>query len=299
MIEQQRAQGVEATFEKISQKGFLGSIHFSIKKPKIQKSGHRGWTWTGDVLNLSLKPWSIHRLMFNAEGRHQWELHKPAGVAIFEGTAKKWSGVLTLKEWAPDQISINLNALEIKDVSANDNFQVTEANISIFEISEQAPSFKFRIRGMKLPEMVQSPLGRNVRHVDANGNFTGRFQLGKWPDVLMAWRDGGGTLDFKSLDLDYPPLRVWGDGTISLDSHMQPVGAFAVKVGGVFETVDVLYNQGLIPMGTLFATKITLGVLSEKSVDGDSSYLNMALTLQDGTLYTGTVELLKIHPVRW
>jgi len=298
-IEQQRAQGVEATFEKMSQKGFPGSIHFSIKKPKIQKSGHRGWTWAGDVLNLSLKPWTIHRLMFNVEGPHQWELHKPAGVAIFEGTAKKWSGVLTLKEWAPDQISINLNALAIKDVSANDNFQVTEADISIFEISEQAPSFKFRIRGIELPEMVQSPLGRDVRHVDAKGHFTGRFQLGKWPDVLMAWRDGGGTLDFKSLDLDYPPLRVRGDGTITLDSHMQPVGAFAVKAGGVFETVDALYNQGLIPMGTLFATKIALGVLSEKSVDGDSSYLNMALTLQDRTLYAGTVELLKISPVRW
>jgi hypothetical protein len=60
-----------------------------------------------------------------------------------------------------------------------------------------------------------------------------------------------------------------------------------------------LYNQGLIPMGTLFATKIALGVLSEKSVDGDSSYLNMALTLQDRTLYAGTVKLLKVAPVRW
>jgi hypothetical protein len=298
-IEQQRSQGVEATFEKIAQKGFLGSVHFSIKKPKIQKSGPRGWTWSGDVLNLSLKPWAIHRLMFNVAGSHQWKLHNPASVTIFEGTTKKWSGVFTLKEGAPDQVNINLNALEIKDVSANNNFQVTEADISISEISEQAPSFKFRILGIELPEMLQSPLGRDVHHVNAKGHFTGRFKLGKWPDVLAAWRDGGGALDFKSLDLDYPPLRVWGDGTITLDSHMQPVGAFAVKAGGVFETVDALYDQGMIPMGTLFATKIALGLLSEKTINGDSSYLNMALTLQDQTLYNGTVKLLKISPVRW
>ena len=80
---------------------------------------------------------------------------------------------------------------------------------------------------------------------------------------------------------------------------MQPVGSFTVKVGGVFEAVDSLYNQGLIPIGTSFATKIALGVLSEKLVNDDSSYLNMELTLQDRTLYAGTVELLKIAPVRW
>jgi hypothetical protein len=72
-----------------------------------------------------------------------------------------------------------------------------------------------------------------------------------------------------------------------------------VKADGVFETVDALYNQGLIPIRTSFATKIALGVLSKKSVDGEMSYLNMALTLQDRTLYAGTVKLLKIDPVRW
>ena len=298
-IEQQRALGVEATFEKISQKGFPGSVHFSIKKPKIQTSGQRGWAWSGDVLNLSLKPWTIHRLMFNIAGPHQWELHKPAGVAIFEGTSKKWSGVLTLEKGAPDQISISLNAFEIRDVNVNDNFQVTEADISIFEISDQAPSFKFRISGIELPEMAQSPLGRDVRHVDAKGHFTGRFELGKWPDVLVAWRDSGGNLDFKSLDLDYPPLRVRGDGTVALDSHMQPVGVFALKADGVFETVDALYNQGLIPMGTSFATKIALGVFTAKSVNSESSDLDMALTLQGQTLYAGTFKLLNIAPIRW
>jgi len=298
-VERQHAQGVEVTFGERSQKGFPGPVHFVFKKPQIQKSGPRGWAWSGDVLNVSLKPWALNHMMFDVVGRHQWRFHKPTGVATLEGAAKKWNGVLILKEGSPVQVNINLSALEIKDTGVTDNFKVTEVEIEILEILKQAPSFKFRIRGMELPETLQSPLGRDVRYVDAKGNFTGRFQLGKWPDVLAAWRDGGGELDFKSFDLDYPPLRVRGDGTVALDSKMQPVGTFAVKADGVFETVDALYNQGLIPIRTSFATKIALGVLSKKSVDGEMSYLNMALTLQDRTLYAGTVKLLKIDPVRW
>jgi hypothetical protein len=298
-IEQQRTKGVEVNFQKMSQQGFPGPIHLSIKKLKILKSGQQSWSWSGDVLNLSLNPWVINQVILDVEGLHQWKLHKLGDVATYEGSAKNLFGLFALKDGSLDQININLNDLKIKNVSVDDNLQVKEANINIFEISEGVPSFKFKIRGMELPETLHPPLGRNVRHVNVEGSFTGQLQLGKWPDVLAAWRDGGGALDFKSLDLDYPPLRVWGDGTVALDSKMQPIGAFAVKAGGVFETVDALYNQGLIPMGTLFATKIALGVLSEKSVDGDSSYLNMALTLQDRTLYAGTVELLKILPVRW
>ena len=298
-VEQQTEKGVSIKFEKMSQKGFPGPIHLLITKPKMLKSGQQGWSWSGDILNLSINPWAVNQLRIDVMGLHQWKLHKLDGVRKYEGSAKKWVGELTLKDGVLDQININLSTLEIKNVNITDSLQVKEADIKVFKISEDAPSFKFRVRGLVLPNNLQTPLGRDVRHVDAKGVFIGRLQLGKWPDFLEAWRDGGGALDFKYLDLDYPPLRVRGDGTVALDSKMQPIGVFGVKVGGVFETVDALYDQGLIPMGTLFATKIVLGMLTKKSVGEDNSYLNIMLTLQDRTLYAGTVQLLKIAPIRW
>ena len=298
-IKQQRAQGINATYKKRSQTGFPGSVQLTVLAPNLEKPGQKGWSWSSDALKLSLKPWVFNQLKFDLTGQHQWQLNKQSGVQAFAGIAEKWFGLVTLKNGVADQVTVNLSGLEIRDMSANDTFEVTEADISLHDISRGAPSFKVRIRDMEMPEMVHAPLGRNVRHVDAKGEMTGRFQLGKWPDVLALWRDEGGALDFKSLDLDYPPLRVRGDGTLALDSEMQPVGAFAVKADGVFASVDALYNKGLIPIGTSFATKIALGVLSKKSDDGNNSYLDMSLTLQDRTLYAGTVKLLKLAPVRW
>jgi hypothetical protein len=298
-IEQQSTKGVTINFEMMTQKGFPGPVHLSIKKPKILKYGRQSWSWSGDILNLSLNPWAINHLTLDVKGLHQLKLHKPDGLTTYEGSAENCVGTVTLKDGDLDQINININALEIKNVSVNDNLQVKQADIDIFEISEYAPSFKLRIRDMELPITLKSPLGRDVRHMDAKGHFTGGLQLSKWPGFLAIWRDGGGALDFKSLDLDYPPLRVKGDGTVALDSKMQPIGAFSLKVGGMFETVDVLYDQGLIPLGTLFATKFALNILNKKPVDGNNSYLNIALTLQDQTLYVGNVKVLKIAPIQW
>jgi hypothetical protein len=298
-IEQQRDQGILTTYKKRSRTGFPGSVQLTVLAPHLEKLNKIGGSWSSDTLKLSLKPWAFNTLEFDLSGQHQWKLNKQTGVQTLEGNAEKWRGMLVLKGGVTDQVIVNLSGVEINDLSTNDTFQITETEISLHDISSDVPSFKIRIRDMEMPERVQSPLGRNVRHIDAKGEVMGRFQMGCWPGVLASWRDGGGMVDFKSLDIDYPPLRVRGDGTLALDSQMQPVGAFVVKVGGVFATVDALYNKGLIPIGTSFATKIALGVLSKKSEDGGNSYLNMSLTLQDRTLYAGTLKLLKLAPIQW
>lgn len=298
-IEQQRDQGILITYKKRSQTGFPGSVKLTVLVPHLEKPNQMGGSWSSDTLKLSLKPWAFNTLEFDLSGQHQWKLNKQTGVKTFEGNAEKWRGMLMLKDGVADQVIVNLSGLKINDLSANDTFKITETEISLLDISSDVPSFKIRIRDMEMPERVQLPLGRNVRHIDAKGYVTGRFQVEHWPYVLASWRDEGGTVDFKLFDIDYPPLRVRGDGTLALDTQMQPVGAFAVKAGGVFATVDALYNKGLIPIGMLFATKIALGVLSKKSEDGKNSYLDMSLTLQDRTLYAGTLKLLKFAPIRW
>ena len=298
-IEQQRDQGILITYKKRSRTGFPYSVQLTVLAPHLEKPNQIGGSWSSETLKLSLKPWAFNTLEFDLSGQHQWKLNKQTGVQTFEGNAEKWRGMVVLKGSVADQVIFNLSGFEINDLSANDTFQITETEISLRDISSDVLSFKIKIHDMEMPKRVQSPLGRNVRHIVAKGDVTGRFQMGRWPDVLASWRDGGGTVDFKSLDIDYPPLRIRGDGTLALDSQMQPVGAFAVKAGGVFATIDALYNKGLIPIGTSFATKIALGVLSKKSEDGKNSYLDMSLTLQDRTFYAGTLKLLKLAPTRW
>ena len=298
-VEQRRQQGFEITYKQKSANGFPGTVKLELMSPMIRKPGDRGWTWMTEKLALSIKPWAFDRLLFDVKGGHQWQVVQHGKERRIEGVAKKWSGQITLVNGASDALSMSLSGLVVRDLLANDAVEIADAQMTLHDLLGKEPAFKVRMRDVALPKTLRAPLGDQVRHFDAKGKITGPVWLGKWPDMLVRWRDGGGTLDFDSFDLDYPPLRLRGDGTLALDHAMQPEAAFSVKAEGAIATVDALHNQGMIPTGTSFATKIALGVLSKPSENGGNSSLDLPITVQDQTLYVGSIKLLKFASVRW
>ncbi|MEE1562148.1 MAG: DUF2125 domain-containing protein, partial [Alphaproteobacteria bacterium] len=62
---------------------------------------------------------------------------------------------------------------------------------------------------------------------------------------------------------------------------------------------DALRKQGLIRSVDAITAKVVLGALARRPKDGGPASLNLAITLQNRTVFAGPVSLLKLPAIDW
>ncbi|MCF6196646.1 MAG: DUF2125 domain-containing protein [Emcibacter sp.] len=104
-------------------------------------------------------------------------------------------------------------------------------------------------------------------------------------DSLTAWRDEGGTLSVKNLEVIADNMNVDLNGELSLDQDMKPLGAFSAKLRTPDQTGDSPPKNKLMQ---------ELGRLGNPDSKGPSE---LAVSLQNGLLYLGPVPVYELAPV--
>src|SRR6185312_14842416 len=118
-------------------------------------------------------------------------------------------------------------------------------------------------------------------------------------DACRRRRHGaGGAFDVKDFSLDWPPLSVAGNGTVALDEHLQPEGAFSTRIGGYSEAIDALVAQNDLDARGGALAKGVLGLLSKNSTNGGRE-IQVSVTVQDQRLSVGPLQLLTLPAVSW
>lgn len=116
---------------------------------------------------------------------------------------------------------------------------------------------------------------------------------------LTTWRDIGGTIDLARFELVWGPVRMVGDGTLALDSALQPEGAFTARISGLADILTAMENASMIDARTAAIARITLAVLTRPSEDGGPPAAHVPLTIQNQTLSVGPVTLMKLPTITW
>lgn len=157
-------------------------------------------------------------------------------------------------------------------------------------------------------DLAQLPLGPGVTQTLGTTieKFAGQIDL-RGPlepesissENLARWRDAGGTLEVESLTLDWGPLRIAGDGTLTVDQALQPVGAFAARVSGLDLLLDLLEERGQIRSQQAAIARIALAVLTRRPADGGPPEASVPVTIQNQVLSIGPVPLIKLETAVW
>jgi hypothetical protein len=114
-----------------------------------------------------------------------------------------------------------------------------------------------------------------------------------------AWRDGGGTLDLSRLALGWGPLGLSGDGTFTLDAHLQPAGKATAELVGFDATLDALASGGVLAPRVALAAKGVLGILARPPEGGGAPRVEVPVTLADRTLSAGGFPLVRMPQWVW
>ena len=82
-----------------------------------------------------------------------------------------------------------------------------------------------------LPKEARYPLGRTIGKAAIDAKLIGNPAFGQTPSrTLEAWRDAGGTLEVRRLDLVWGKFDLSGEGTVALDNALQPIVAMTASV---------------------------------------------------------------------
>ena len=108
-------------------------------------------------------------------------------------------------------------------------------------------------------------LGRAVETARLELELTGPVPPGRGPAAKAeAWRDGGGTLELRGLELRWGPLAATGAATLTLDEALQPMGAGTLRVAGAGEVLQAAAQAGLLTRQAAATGRGVLRLLSRR-----------------------------------
>ncbi|MGG5818885.1 DUF2125 domain-containing protein [Falsiroseomonas sp. HW251] len=171
--------------------------------------------------------------------------------------------------------------------------------------TEEEPvlSLALTANGVQLPAAppgrAGQVFGRRMEQVAADLSLSGPMPPARDPvQRAAAWRDGGGTLEVRSLSLQWGPMSATAAATMALDERLQPMGAGTLRLSGAQAALDALAEAGLVAGRPVQMARAVLPLLSRPTADGGSE-IEVPLTLDDRMLLLARIPVLRLPPLEW
>ncbi len=165
--------------------------------------------------------------------------------------------------------------------------------------AQPALSVMLDAQDIMLPPHVNWPLGRHIASLSADAALDGPIPPPRgFTADLRAWRDGGGMIDVRRLDLRWGPLDGSLTATASLDENLQPLASGAARASNYAETLDVLAARRVIGADAALAAKAVLSLLASVPANGPAQ-VEVPFTIRDGTLAVRGIPLAKLPLLQW
>ncbi|HVG82280.1 MAG TPA: DUF2125 domain-containing protein [Methylomirabilota bacterium] len=288
--ERQRAEGVLFSPGEIAIGGFPFRLDVTVPNPSLASADGRR-RWEGPAIHATAPLWRRGRLDYEASGRHRYRFTRADGASreilldLFQARGRvaldqggiRMAGLSADKAritgTAPGQIVAEALAAELL-LSPEHAADLKEDSAS-FALSTRSIAFL----GEGAPRASALP----VQSLEVRIALTGPLPWGTTPGALTRWRDAGGTLELRRLELGWSGLTVEGDGTLALDEYMRPEGAVALRLAGLHPTLQKLTAEGVLAPEEADLIARRAGELSSPDL-GDPGRLLIAVSAQDGRL---------------
>ena len=262
--------------------------------------GQRDLMTTTDKLVISARPWEPFTLHLDSPGPVTGSWQAPSlAVGL---TAASGEGAIRFSPGELDHLSLDLRqAVAIdrrREVVARANRLVVEADPTPTDDGDDVPAtlqFFLSAEALEPTDLLtpnlpfEGPADGRIR-----ASVRGPLPISLDPSSLALWRDAGGVIDVEHLGLNWRPLDLTADGTITLDGMMRPEGAASAEMRGLPAMIDRAVDRGLLAQDVAALLRLATAAFSRTGSDGGSPSVQAPLTMQDGRLAIGPFKILKV-----
>jgi hypothetical protein len=262
-----------------------------------------GMAWQAETLVLRLQLPRLDRLQLDMAGRHQLRL----GEADLPFTADRLHGALPLeRDVLPSALTVEGEGLRLDTAAGPMALRTLQlalaARITAIE-GEPAVTLRGAADDLTLPADAGPALvtlGRTIASVMLEAAISGPVPPGRSPAARAeAWREGGGTLELRSLALRWGPVAATTTATLTLDEALQPMGAATLRLAGGAEALDAAAAAGLVPARTAATARAFVRLLSRPPPEGGPPQIEVPLALEDRTLTLARIAVARLPVWHW
>ncbi len=294
----QAEKGVRVETGDISIRGFPGIIHVRIDEAAI--GAYTGaWAVRVPRIEARISPWRIDAVEGDFYGRMFAAVAFETHSATYEIDLD--DGAFAVMASAVPTVDVTVDGLHVRRTDSETNVVVDALAMTVTPVPEdQSLRLIADLDTLSVAERPLSPLGDTLERLQTTIDLIGPIpHEGASRDRLRAWSEAGGIAEVRRLLATHGDLRLFGDGTLSLDAELQPEGAFTAEIAGFAAAVDALADAGAMGEDEARIAKSVLGFLSERPAPGRDRVIEVPLTLQDRVLSAGPVRLMRVPEVTW
>lgn len=297
-----RAEGWRVEHDATSRGGWPFSAALAV--PGVRLEGGAGlvpggvdWRPEAPVV-LRVAPPRPDRLAVEAPGRHRLDL----GGETFHVAADELTLAFPLENSAaPGEIAAAARRLRFGTPAGD--AEVRAASLGFETRGGAGPAtLRFAASDVALPAgwPVPARLGRTVERIGLDVLLNGAVPPGRDPARrAAAWRDGGGSLEVRSLQVGWGEVAASASADLALDAALQPAGAGTASVAGGEALLDAAAGAGLLPPFAATAARVALRALGRVPPEGGPARAEAPLALRNRSLSVGGVPLARLPALDW
>lgn len=301
--------GLEFEYQELDVSGFPYRLVLDFKGVQAgYQDGPLRLDWSGPSLQAVLQPWQPgHAVLFAADSliSISYRTDQTSAATIEPGLL---SLSLSSTDREGDRYSLVLEDSRIQQLSPGAGESFTK-RVEIHFRSRRLKAAGATVSGLVEPilaDLSASVSGLDIGAHGGNGattidHFTiemqprGRFFPRLTPYSLAAWRDAGSTVDIGKIDLLWGTVTVDGDGSLTLDDDLQPLGAISLRTSDPEGLLDNMSKAGWIEARDRQDAAEIIDLF--RTLGAPGSPVALAISLQGGSIAMGPVVLAEIGPL--
>ncbi|USG61077.1 DUF2125 domain-containing protein [Sneathiella marina] len=302
--QQRLAEGYEISHKPFVTSGFPYRVRITAEELSLSNPTHyQKPDIKIDTLWAVAQPWQVNHIIFGVEGsmvgtwidgeelRNLEFLAETAlGSATFnlqgrmQTLALDLAHVIATPSWRPLLTADRLQIHGRPAPAANENSTKIGQQIAV------------RIDGMIVEGMDNFPLGNSIQQIAISSILEGTIEKLPSEASLTKWREEGGFIDIKALDIQWGQGIVRGNGRVALDEADRPTGMLQTQILGYENILEALTTTGKIDPNAARMIGFALSQLSTKDAQG-RNFIKMPLSAQQGGVYLGPIYLAPVAPL--
>ncbi|PHZ84365.1 DUF2125 domain-containing protein [Paremcibacter congregatus] len=315
MVNQQRNQGVSIKYGDLDISGFPYRMELALKDLKVLKTGNKQKTitMTTPLVTLVAFPWKINHGVIVSEGgtmriggRRNPDFMISFGptrasvmVDIMSRKLNRASFVLNKVTWAAGKFPKTGPTSQAGQVKLHFILPETAVSGSSMELPLQAKMYMEAADVVAL-EVPVGTFGKKANLVTVDIAIHGKEMPQYNVESLKKWRDDGGTLAVKTVEITSGVMDMDLSGETSLDQNMMPLGAFSAKIHGVDHIIKVLSGHDAFkqePGKQILVELKKMSHMEETGPHAGTAVLDLPVSLQNGLLFLGPIPVAELSPV--
>jgi hypothetical protein len=290
--EARRGEGFTVVHGEVAISGFPGSLIARVEAPAMaQPDGDSPWWWHGDRVIAEILPWE--------PGMITVTLPKDMGLVYRRGdndrevTATLESAMAWMTHEGGAAKHVVFEATGIDVMTSRGPAALVRFEGEVWRGAGDVIEMVLDAHRLTLTPDADGPLGREVATIAAAATVNGA--LPEKPDraALAAWSEAGGTVELRSLGIEWGSLAIEAEGTMTVDQELRPQAALTARVAGFGDALDAFATAGAMKPGDASMAKAFLNITA-KTISG-RRVIEVPLSAQDGTLYAGPLPLVKLR----